>query len=286
MTFPRTVFLRYSARSTTMVPNWIRTITKKGPGTWSSDSEEVMSAAAECFWEGNNRFRHEWHFTGQHRSYSLEVWWPSPPNLPQRPRSQRRWWQSQQCQPGTWAHTHRSQHCSLDGWGCRRTVWWAHIFAKSCKTETPALASGGAGWEGWPGISIIPFLCIPLSQQVTPPFSASAEPGVGWGGFCSNGKCRHIQVPSLALCLLVLMRPEASSVVRSTREWSKAPEMRCWVCHLIQLLPACEPLSMLLTSLCFVSSVVKPHRAGVRIRWDYIMVLRPGVWPEHPVHIR
>lgn len=142
MTFPSTVFLRYSARSTTMVPNWIRTITKNGPGTWSSDREEVMSAAAECFWEENNRFRDEWHFTGTVSALLIRsvVAFASPtphsPNLPQRPRSQRRWWQSQQCQPGTWAHIRRSQHCSLGGWGCRRTVWWAHIFAESCKTET------------------------------------------------------------------------------------------------------------------------------------------------------
>lgn len=49
MTFPMTVFLKYSARSTTIVPNWISTITRNASGTWSSDREEVMSAAAECF---------------------------------------------------------------------------------------------------------------------------------------------------------------------------------------------------------------------------------------------
>lgn len=55
MTFPMTVFFRYSARSTTMVPNWISTITKKASGTWSSDNEEVISAAAECFCEENRK---------------------------------------------------------------------------------------------------------------------------------------------------------------------------------------------------------------------------------------
>lgn len=30
-------------------PNWMSTMTRKASGTWSSDREEVMSAAAECF---------------------------------------------------------------------------------------------------------------------------------------------------------------------------------------------------------------------------------------------
>lgn len=33
----------------------MRTMTRNGPGTWSSDREEVMSAAAECFWGQQNR---------------------------------------------------------------------------------------------------------------------------------------------------------------------------------------------------------------------------------------
>lgn len=53
ITFPMTVLRRYKARSTTMVPNWINTITRNGPGTWSSDSEDVMSAPPWCFWESH-----------------------------------------------------------------------------------------------------------------------------------------------------------------------------------------------------------------------------------------
>lgn len=65
MTFPITVFLRYRARSTTMVPNWINTITRNASGTWSSDKDEVMSAAAECFcvchmmWLDRKEYCHE-----------------------------------------------------------------------------------------------------------------------------------------------------------------------------------------------------------------------------------
>lgn len=33
----------------TMVLNWISSITRKASGTWSSDREDVMSVAAECF---------------------------------------------------------------------------------------------------------------------------------------------------------------------------------------------------------------------------------------------
>lgn len=161
MTFPNTVFLRYSARSTTMVPNWMRTITKNGPGTWSSDSEEVMSAAAECFWKET---------TGSgpsgisQPSITLGCVVAFTPNLPQRPRSQRQWWQSRQCRPGTWAHTHRSRRCSRGGWGCRRTVWWAHIFAESCKTDTPThlLRRGQDGRNDryCQPVPSIPILCL------------------------------------------------------------------------------------------------------------------------------
>lgn len=43
ITFPITVLRRYRARSTTIVPNWMRTMTRNGPGTWSSDREDVIS---------------------------------------------------------------------------------------------------------------------------------------------------------------------------------------------------------------------------------------------------
>lgn len=48
--FPSKVFLRYRARSTTIVANWMRSMTRKASGTWSSDNDSVMSAAAVCFY--------------------------------------------------------------------------------------------------------------------------------------------------------------------------------------------------------------------------------------------
>lgn len=36
-------------------PNWMSTMTKKASGTWSSEREEVMSAAAECFWRDKKK---------------------------------------------------------------------------------------------------------------------------------------------------------------------------------------------------------------------------------------
>lgn len=51
ITFPITVLRRYRARSTTIVPNWMSTMTRNGPGTWSSDSEDVISAPPWCFCE-------------------------------------------------------------------------------------------------------------------------------------------------------------------------------------------------------------------------------------------
>lgn len=36
----------------TMVLNWMSSMTRKASGTWSSDSEDVMSVAAECFCAG------------------------------------------------------------------------------------------------------------------------------------------------------------------------------------------------------------------------------------------
>ena len=62
------------------------TITRKGPGTWSSDSEDVMSAAAECFWGGDRRLS-----PGRtHRTASLipAVWWPRSPTYPEGPEAE------------------------------------------------------------------------------------------------------------------------------------------------------------------------------------------------------
>ena len=50
MSFPSTVLRRYRALSMIMVLNWMSSITRKASGTWSSDREEAMSAAALCFW--------------------------------------------------------------------------------------------------------------------------------------------------------------------------------------------------------------------------------------------
>lgn len=36
-----------------MVLNWMRSMTRNASGTWSSESEVAMSAAAECFWDKN-----------------------------------------------------------------------------------------------------------------------------------------------------------------------------------------------------------------------------------------
>lgn len=125
----------------------MRTITKNGPGTWSSDSEEVMSAAAECFWEGNSRFRHEWHFIGQHHSYLLNVWWPLPPTYPKGPEAK-----DDDDKVNSVRQKHEHIHVG------HSTVVWVdevieelsdrHIYLQSpAKQRPPALASGGAGWE-------------------------------------------------------------------------------------------------------------------------------------------
>lgn len=47
--FPSRDFFRYRARSTIIVPNWMSNMTRKASGTWSSDRDSVMSAAAEYF---------------------------------------------------------------------------------------------------------------------------------------------------------------------------------------------------------------------------------------------
>lgn len=46
---PSTAFLRYRAQSTSIVPKWTSTITRKAQGTISSDSNSARSAA-ECFY--------------------------------------------------------------------------------------------------------------------------------------------------------------------------------------------------------------------------------------------
>lgn len=48
--FPSRDFFRYRARSTIMVPNCMSSMTRKASGTWSSDRDSVMSAAAEYFY--------------------------------------------------------------------------------------------------------------------------------------------------------------------------------------------------------------------------------------------
>lgn len=138
--FPKTVFLKYRALSITMVPadrkvdsetgkrqtgeqidrqvhvpNWIRTITKKASGTWSSEREEVMSAAAECFWEIKLKLNQIESFQENN------VWAKHDVNqiLLRRPRSRRRWRWSQQCQRGTWGHKHQWLRCILVG----RELW-------------------------------------------------------------------------------------------------------------------------------------------------------------------
>ena len=136
MTFPMTVFLRYSARSTTMVPNWMSTITKNASGTWSSDNEEVISAAAECFWKGKyNRVVQEQRVTWCLASTACKSYrWFTDRclrDIPQKPKIQIQWWWSPLYLRGTSAHIHRSLHCSLDEWDCRKTVWWAHIPGES-----------------------------------------------------------------------------------------------------------------------------------------------------------
>ena len=44
----------------TMVLNWISSITRKASGTWSSDKEDVMSVAAECFCGRESRGQRCW----------------------------------------------------------------------------------------------------------------------------------------------------------------------------------------------------------------------------------
>lgn len=61
MSFPRTVLRRYKALSIIMVLNWMSNITRKASGTWSSDREEAISAAALCFWE-DERNHHQYRF--------------------------------------------------------------------------------------------------------------------------------------------------------------------------------------------------------------------------------
>lgn len=49
MSFPKTALRRYKALSTIMVLNWMSSMARKASGTWSSEREEAMSAAALCF---------------------------------------------------------------------------------------------------------------------------------------------------------------------------------------------------------------------------------------------
>lgn len=64
-----TVLRRYRARSTTMVPNCINTITRNGPGTESSDSEDVISPPW-CFWKSDrNQY---WNDTQRHLIYDTD----------------------------------------------------------------------------------------------------------------------------------------------------------------------------------------------------------------------
>lgn len=49
MSFPTTALRRYKALSMIIVLNWMSSITRKASGTWSSDREDAMSAAALCF---------------------------------------------------------------------------------------------------------------------------------------------------------------------------------------------------------------------------------------------
>lgn len=44
----------------TMVLNWISSMTRKASGTWSSDREDVMSVAAECFCGQESRGQRCW----------------------------------------------------------------------------------------------------------------------------------------------------------------------------------------------------------------------------------
>ena len=44
----------------TMVLNWISSMTRKASGTWSSDKEDVMSVAAECFCGRESRGQRCW----------------------------------------------------------------------------------------------------------------------------------------------------------------------------------------------------------------------------------
>lgn len=136
MTFPMTVFLRYSARSTTMVPNWMSTITKNASGTWSSDNEEVISAAAECFWKakyksGQGKRTPAWYLASKTRKSCWGFTDRCLCDVPQKPKIQKQWWWSPQYLRGTSARTHQSLHCSLDEWDCRKTVWWAHTPGES-----------------------------------------------------------------------------------------------------------------------------------------------------------
>lgn len=68
----------------------MRTITRNGPGTWSSDSEEVMSAAAECFWGRDNKFMPE---RGNSWEGTPSLWVragavASPPTYPKGPKAE------------------------------------------------------------------------------------------------------------------------------------------------------------------------------------------------------
>lgn len=66
-----------------MVLNWISSMTRKASGTWSSDREDVMSVAAECFCGQED--------TGQGglRPLGISSLGTPRPSSPQRPRSRR-----------------------------------------------------------------------------------------------------------------------------------------------------------------------------------------------------
>lgn len=76
----------------TMVPNWTSSMNRKACGTWSSDSEDAMSVAAECFcsrgyklgrWSGSTtqgpKPRHSKDLGASHLCWGLRSTYPKSP---------------------------------------------------------------------------------------------------------------------------------------------------------------------------------------------------------------
>lgn len=160
----------------------MRTITRNGPGTWSSDSEEVISAAAECFWEETTGSG----LSGISKdSIIISHWSLVAFTYPKGPKAK-----DNDDKVDSVSQEHKHIHISYS------TVVWVdevveelsdgHIYLQSPEKQRPhPLASGEAQVEKWPDTTIILFLCIALLSQIGPP-SLSFRTVLLGDGSCFN----------------------------------------------------------------------------------------------------